>query len=62
MVTNSKNIIDSIVKEYVQMYGLDITTAERLARGLSLLDEKKLAHTYAKAQEHIMNEKSLMIA
>lgn len=56
----NKILVDSIVKEYVQMYGLDITTAEKLAGELSLLDEEKLAHAYKKAHEHIAYENSLM--
>lgn len=56
----NKILIDSIVKEYVQMYGLDLDTAEKLAGELSLLDEAKLAHAYKKAHEHIEYENSLM--
>ncbi len=62
MVANTQNIIDSIVKEYVQMYGLDTTTAEKLAGELSLLDEEKLSRAYEKAQEHITHERTLMVA
>lgn len=62
MVTNSQNIIDSIVKEYVQMYGLDLTTAEKFASELSLLNEEKLARAYEKSQKHIIHDQKVMVA
>lgn len=49
----NKILVDSIVKEYVQMYGLDQLMTERLVAELSLLDTEKLTHAHKKVQEHL---------
>lgn len=59
--TTTKNLIDSIVKEYVQMYGLDQPMTERLVAELSLLDTEKLTHAHKKVQEHLAQKESTYI-
>ena len=57
--TTTKNLIDSIVKEYVQVYGLDQPMTERLVAELSLLDTEKLTHAHKKVQEHLAQKESI---
>lgn len=56
---NNKILIDSIVKEYVQMYGLDQPMTERLVAELSLLDTEKLTHAHKKVQEHLAQKDAI---